>query len=325
MGTHYIVADLHDGAHNLVDTVKKKAAHEGKIHLSSTGDFAVYRATDACNPKYDCRWMSLYRKGKKMTPEEEKEFKDPALEKAWAKQSGEQTASDVGEVLKDIRQHLVGGKIKAIYGNSDYGVAGKIEKASGKKLSDILGGSESAVDHRAGIKVDQQDNTAFVYLPHELSYMSRFKDKKYEEIKAALKEDKAYQAQLQNISKGIGDKKNIAVLMHESLKPEKWYAGDKKTIEGRLPTPLRAHYDSILEHIAGEFKDRKIDVFNGHLHVPNERFTASTQTLSLPNVTINQLDIHDLVKYDTTTGEHKVESMKGGKVHKLKEATKKAA
>jgi hypothetical protein len=301
MGKHFIFPDTHHLATNVVNHLEKKAKKEGgKVAVSSTGDFCVYKANASGPDSLSHPFLDAYKNGDKEGMKKH--------ETAWGVKVAEDTPKN-GAELQRLKPYLKGGKVSAVIGNSDVGVAGIMKKASGKSLKELLGGSKSAVQQKPGVKVKTQDNTAFVYMSHDAGLASRFKDKDYATVKAALAADSSYQAKLKGITGKVTGSDNVVVMMHESPKPEKWYSGAK--VKQRLPDPLRAHYDSVLEHIAKANPDKKIDVFHGHLHEETADYKWKTNTSNLSNVNVHNLNIDAVVEYDTITGKHKIE--KAGK------------
>lgn len=311
MGKHYILSDLHHGSYAAAKYLDKKAAKEGKLHVSSTGDQAVYAANDRAPPELNHLWVKAYKKGDKAGMQK--------YEADWIKSKVIPYTKSSGRTLQTLKPHLEGGKIDAIYGNSDYAVGGMTKKAGGGDIKDLLGGKQSAVRQTPYIRVKKQDNTTFVYLPHDPHLLSKYQNKDYKDVKARLSTDKNYQERLKRMQGQISrnNSKNIVVLMHESPSPERWYGKGTKKSKSRLPDALKAHYDSVLEQIAqNKTKGAKGTIFHGHLHESNKKHYTYN------GFDTNLLDIGDIVDYDTVKGAYKIEHVKAEIPKETKTAAK---
>jgi hypothetical protein len=196
MAKHYIFSDTHHGSDKVVDYLKGKAKKEGKITVSSTGDFATYAANDNAPSHLNHPWSDAYKKGDKAGMKK--------YEKAWLNKKVIPYTKQSGEKLQELKPFLEDGSINAIYGNSDYIVGKMTDKAGGGEMRDLLGGKKSAVRHINHIQVKKQGKTTFVYVPHNADLLSKYKDKGYLDIKGSLSKDKNYQDELKRIAGQIG-------------------------------------------------------------------------------------------------------------------------
>lgn len=295
MGYHYIISDTHHGPEKIINYFKNVAEKDGPAQVSGTGDFSNYLANPNGPKKLDHEFLKAYRKGDKEGMKK--------VEADFTKTCYENTAKS-GKKWVEIAPYIAGGKINSIWGNTDPMYDGRFKKFVGKSMNDALGGKKSPINFISSPTVKQYDNTAFLYVPHAFSLLSKYKDKKYKEIKDALKDDPMYQS----LADQVKNSKNINIIMHESPAPEKWYKGKK--VQDRLPDPLRAHYDLIVENVANAAKNSKITAFHGHLHENTKQYNYQTNTANLNKVRVQLLNIDDVVKYDTHRGEYKVEVAK---------------
>ena len=291
MSKHYIFGDTHHGSNGVVEYLKKKGGND-QISASSTGDFYCYDANPAAPKRLNHPWTEAYKKGDKNGMEKH--------EGSWCKDIVIPYTTRSGKKFQELKPHLKGGKINAILGNSDIAIRDNITKYGGSDIQQTLGGSESAVNHISGIELRNEGKTTFVYMPHNAELLSQYKGKTYNPVKRALKDNPEYQKMLESIAKQIDEhgSDNVVVLVHEAPAPERWYK-DKAKVESRLPSPLKAHYDSVLETIAKTGKKTKI--FHGHLHEDNKK------KYQYKGMETRLLDIGDIVTYDTETGQYSVD------------------
>ncbi len=298
MGTHYIFGDLHHGHKKVSDYLLNEANKTSrKLRVSSTGDWLLYSAVPngpedlANHPAIDA-----YFKG------DMKKFKQ--VEKSWFRKVARDTAKH-----KDYMRRLKGhASITSIEGNSDENLGKEVEKTTGHSFDEFFGGKNSALEQiKNDIQIRKDGNTTFVYVPHDRRINAQHQEKEYDAIKEEMNKNKLYQRLAKKI-KGMKTE-HIVVLMHESPRPENWYEGLK--VDKRLPTPLRAHYDTLLEKIAEHNPKKDIDVFHGHLHEPDQDYQLQ---LGDKEINIHNMDIDTVIKFDTDNG--KIEKVKTGEKKK---------
>jgi hypothetical protein len=292
MSKHFIFADTHHGSEKVVDYLKKKAG-KGKIAVSSTGDFFCYAANERAPMHLKHVWNKAYKSGDKEAMKKH--------EPDWVRKVVAPGTRKSGENLQELKGHIQGGRVHAIMGNSDYAVGRITEKRVGAGLREMLGGSDSAVNHIDEIQVRKDGNTTFVYLPHDIRLLSKYKDNNYTTVKARLHKDKHYQDRLETVADKIGkyNTKNVVVLMHEAPKPERWYGQGTPKSKQRLPAPLKAHYNSVLDQIVQTSPGKHVQVFHGHLH------ESEKKRYQYKGVKTRLLDIGDVVAYDTEKGTYR--------------------
>jgi len=299
MGTkHYIFGDTHHGSGEVVKYLRKKAKKQGKLSVSSTGDFFNYAANKRSPKQLKHPWVDAYKKGdkkamKKHTPD-------------WVRTKVIPYTRRSGRQFQELKPHLKGGKINTIMGNSDYAVERVAGKHGAANIQETLGGKKSAVSHTQSIQVKKDGKTTFVYLPHDAALLSRYQNLNYGEAKTRLEKDSAYRDKLKGVKDRIGryGSKNIVVLMHEAPKPERWYGKGSKKAKKRLPDPLKAHYDSVLEQIVKGKDDKNIHIFHGHLH------ESDRKRYKYKGVKTRLLDIGDIISYDTKKGTYRTRRVK---------------
>jgi len=293
MGKHFIFADTHHGSEKVVGYLKKQAGKNGKLNVSSTGDFFCYAANNTAPKHLNHAWNKFYKKKDKAGMKKQ--------ESDWVKKVVAPNTRKSGEDLQELKPHLKGGRVNAIMGNSDYIVGGITEKRDGAGLREMLGGADSAVNHVSEIQVRKQDNTTFVYLPHDARLLSRYQGQDAATVKAKLYKDRAYKDRLKRAAYKVdkNNSDNIVILMHEAPKPERWYGKDTPKSKQRLPGPLKAHYDSVLEEVLERNKGKNVHLFHGHLH------ESTKKRYQHKGVKTRLLDIGDVVAYDAVKGTYR--------------------
>lgn len=292
MSKHFIFADTHHGSGKVVGYLKKKAG-KGKIRASSTGDFFCYAANDTAPASLNHPWNNAYKSKDKAGMKKH--------EPDWVKKVVAPNTRKSGEQLKELKGHLEGGKVQAIMGNSDYAVDGIAHKNAGSGLKEMLGGKDSGVNHISEIQVRKDGKTTFVYLPHDIRLLSKYKNQDYLGTKAKIEKNKTYKEKLERMGDKIGkyNSNNVVVLMHEAPKPERWYGEGTSKSKQRLPGPLKAHYDSVLDEIVQRNPGKNVQIFHGHLH------ESEKKRYQYKGVKTRLLDIGDVVAYDTEKGTYR--------------------
>lgn len=287
----YIFGDLHHGAYGVTNYLANKGRSEGQIEVKHTGDWWVNESNASAPAYIKHPYNVAFKKGDKKGMEKHQEswFRDIAM--PYTRKSGKK--------LQELRPFLKGGKIRSIYGNSDFIVNDYATKYGGSDVKEALGGKDSVVEHISDVQLEKSGKTTFLYMPHDLNMLSQHKGKQYKQIRADLAANKEYQTMLDNIEKQVNEHGTgqVVVMMHEAPAPERWY--DKKKAEQRLPAQLKAHYDSVLERIAKTGK--KTTIFHGHLH------EGTKKDYQYKGMKTRLLDIGDIVNYDADTGEFTVD------------------
>ena len=295
-----IFADSHHGSKKIAKVIERegKASEsrgEGKLDVYSSGDFWNNASNKSAPSDLKHAGNDAYAKGDKKAMGKH--------EKGWIEDKVLPFTRQSGEDFKKIKPYVTGGKVKGIMGNSDYIVNKIAPRYGGKSIRQILGGERSAVDISTDLGVNQSGDTTFVKVPHDIGIASKYKDDDYDTVKGKLEQDSKYQSKLSKLEDRVkkGEGKNVVVLVHEALSPERWYGKGTKKTKGRLPAALKAHYDLVLDRVTKAAEGKNINIFHGHLHEQNKK------KYKYKGIDTMLLDIDDVVKYDSETGKYEVE------------------
>jgi hypothetical protein len=306
MGKHYIFSDTHHGAASVVKFLKSRAQKEGKVSASSTGDFFNYAANDRAPATLNHAWSEAYKAGDKAG------MKKHA--KSWTRKVVGPQTTNSGAQFQQLKPILKGGKINAIYGNSDFAVYGVTKPYDPRPIETLLGGQRSAVRHISDIKVRKEGKTTFVYVPHDPNVASYYKGMSYGTVKTRLEKDPGYANKMQHLKRRLTtyNGQKIVMMVHEAPAPERWYGQGTEKTKNRLPAALKAHYDSVLEQVVGTAGAKNVTIFHGHLH------ENSKKDYRYKGVRTRLLDIGDVVKYDTDKGTYRIQHLRQPSIDDLK-------
>lgn len=299
MGKHYIFSDTHHTAEAVGRHLIKVGKRYGQISATSTGDWFAYAANDEAPKSLEHGWTDAYKTGDKAGMKKH--------EKSWAKKVVSPMTSRSGAAFQSVKPYLEGGRVNAIYGNSDFAVFNGIKKYDPRGVEATLGGPKSGVRHINTIRVKKEGDTTFVYVPHNPVIASTYQGMSYGAAKTRLQKEAGYRDRMRRVAQRVGqyNSPNVVVLMHEAPAPERWYR-DPAKIKNRLPPQLKAHYDSVLETIVDNTNTPKknIRIFHGHLH------EGSKKNYQYKGIKTRLLNIGDVVSYDTVTGKYRTTNVK---------------